>query len=59
MATDVFWKLLSHHVSLSEFLPIVIAFELWGSCLANIPIVIHSDNAAVVHGHVINKKKPQ
>ena len=24
-----FWKLLSHHVSLSEFLPIVIAFEFW------------------------------
>ena len=47
---------LSHHISVREFLPIVIAFELWGSCLANIPIVIHSDNAAVVHGHVINKK---
>ena len=44
---------LSHHISVREFLPIVIAFELWGSCLANTSIVIHLDNAAVVN--VINK----
>lgn len=44
---------LSCHISVREFLPIVIAFELWGSCLANSTVVIHSDNSAVVH--VINK----
>ena len=44
---------LYHHIPVCEFLPIVIAFELWGSCLANTTIVKHSDNAAVVH--VINK----
>lgn len=44
---------LSCHISVREFLPIVIAFELWGSCLANSTVVIHLDNSAVVH--VINK----
>ena len=29
-----FWKLLSHHVSLGEFLPIVIAFEFWVNLLS-------------------------
>ena len=43
----------SHKISVREFLPIVIAFEIWGSCPANSIIVIHSDNSAVVH--VLNK----
>ena len=39
--------ILSH--SVHEILHIVIAFELWESCLAYTSIVIHSDNTAVVH----------
>ena len=44
---------LSTHISIIEFLSIVIVFEFWGFCLANTTIVKHSDNAAVVH--VVNK----
>ena len=36
-----------------EFLPIVIALEMWSSTLRNSTIVLHSDNLAVVQ--VINK----
>ncbi|XP_078333005.1 uncharacterized protein LOC144625574 [Crassostrea virginica] len=44
---------ISYHISVREFLPIVIAFDLWGSLLSNSTVVLHSDNLAVVH--VINK----
>lgn len=41
------------HISVKEFLPIVIAFEIWGHLLSNSTVVLHVDNLAVVH--VINK----
>ena len=36
-----------------EFLPVVLALEIWGSSLGNCPVTLHSDNMAVVQ--VINK----
>lgn len=44
---------LKYHISVREFLPIVIALELWVHLLKNCTVVLHSDNMAVVH--VINK----
>lgn len=44
---------LDFHISVREFLPIVIAFEIWGHLLSNSTVVLHVDNIAVVH--VINK----
>ena len=44
---------LQFHISVREFLPIVIAQEKWSSTLRNSTIVLHSDNLAVVQ--VINK----
>lgn len=42
------------HITFQELLPIVIAFEVWGSAFRNKCIEIHSDNMAVVH--IINKQ---
>lgn len=44
---------LQYHISVREFLPIVIALEMWSSTLKNSTIVLHSDNLAVVQ--IINK----
>lgn len=44
---------LNYHISVREFLPIVIAFETWGSTFQNSSVVLHCDNSAVVQ--VINK----
>lgn len=41
------------HISVREFLPIVIAFEIWGHLFSNSTVVLHVDNLAVVY--VINK----
>ena len=37
------------HITFQELLPIVLAFEIWGSNLANQCILLHSDNMAVVY----------
>lgn len=42
------------NITYKEFFPITLALEIWGSKLANKCIVLHSDNAAVVH--IINKQ---
>lgn len=44
---------LEYHISVREFLPIVLALEIWGSSLKNCTVILHSDNMAVVQ--VINK----
>jgi lipid-A-disaccharide synthase-like uncharacterized protein len=41
------------HISVREFLPIVIAFSILGHLLSNSTVILHSDNLAVVH--VIDK----
>lgn len=46
-------KWLAFHISVREFLPIVMAIEIWGPLVANTSITFHSDNTAVVH--IINK----
>lgn len=47
----VFGKLepqwLNYHISVREFLPIVIAFETWGSTFQNSSVVLHCDDSAV------------
>jgi hypothetical protein len=45
--------LLQYHIAVREFLPIVIALELWSPTFRNSTVILHSDNLAVVH--VINK----
>jgi hypothetical protein len=44
---------LQYHITVREFLPIVIALELWSATFRNSTVVLHSVNLAVVH--VINK----
>ena len=44
----------SLHITFHELLPIVLAFEIWGSQLANKCISLHSDNMSVVH--ILNKQ---
>lgn len=44
---------LQFHIAVREFLPIVIALELWCHQFQNCRVILHSDNIAVVH--VINK----
>ena len=44
---------LNYHISVHEFLPVVLALEIWGSSLENCSVTLHSDNMAVVQ--VINK----
>lgn len=44
---------LQYYISVREFLPIVIALEMWSSTLKNSTIVLHSDNLVVVQ--IINK----
>lgn len=48
---DASW--LNFHISVREFLPIVLAIEMWGPTVTNTSVTFHSDNIAVVH--VINK----
>jgi hypothetical protein len=43
---------LQYHIAVREFLPKVIALDLWCHRLTNSTVVLHSDNSAVVH--VIN-----
>lgn len=48
---------LQYHISVREFLPIVIALEMWSFTSKNLTIVVlelHLDNLAVVQ--IINKK---
>lgn len=42
------------HITFKEMLPIVIAFKIWGTTLANKCIILHSDNMAVVQ--ILNKQ---
>ena len=44
---------LNYHISVREFLPVVLALEIWGSSLGKCSVTLHSDNMAVVQ--VINK----
>jgi hypothetical protein len=44
---------LAFHISVREFLPIVVAVEMWGPSIANTSVTFHSDNSAVVY--TINK----
>jgi hypothetical protein len=44
---------LLYPIAVREFLPIVIALEMWGSSLQNSTVVLHSDNLTVVQ--IINK----
>ena len=45
---------LEHHITVREFIPIIIAIELWNVHLQNKRIQFFSDNMAVVH--IINKQ---
>ena len=45
---------LPFHISVKEFLPIVLALQVWGPTLANKRLLFHCDNSAVVH--VINSQ---
>jgi hypothetical protein len=40
------WR--AYHISILEMYPIVLALELWGKRLANMCVVFHCDNSAVV-----------
>jgi hypothetical protein len=42
-----------YHISVREFLPIIIALEIWSVTFQNSSVVIHCNKSAVVH--VINK----
>ena len=44
---------LHYHISVREFLPIVIALEIWSVVFQNFSVVLHCDNSTVVQ--VINK----
>jgi hypothetical protein len=46
-----FWR--QYHIAVREFLPIVIALDLFCASFKNSTVVLHCDNLAVVH--VINK----
>lgn len=41
------WK--KFHITIKELLPIVVALEIWAAELADIYLMFHSDNEAVVH----------
>lgn len=47
-------KLAHLHITYKELFPIVLALEIWGPLLTNKCIVLHTDNAAVVH--IINRQ---
>lgn len=44
----------SHDITFKELLPIVISLEIWGLQLKDQCIILHTDNAAVVH--IVNKQ---
>ena len=45
---------LKYHITIREFLPIIVAIQLWGNALSNKYVTFFTDNSGVVH--IINKQ---